>query len=362
MCNSKRMVACMLLTCLLFSGCARGEAKAYIVMEMDSMRVLFENNADERLPIASTTKIMTCLLALESCNLNEMVTASENASGVPGTSIYLSEGETLLMEDMLYGLMLRSGNDAAVAIAEHIAGSEDAFCAMMNERACELGADAYFTTSNGLDSGGNGASARGITLIARKALSLEAFKTIVSTQKRTIPWSDHDYKRVLTNKNKLLTDYDGAIGVKTGYTKKAGRCLVFAAQRKDMTLVGCVLNCPDWFEEAKRLLNKGFDEYIMRTFFTENEIVKTISVCGQTVRIAVGENVSAPVKEGEIAAVRMEIDPIALPVYKGQKAGSVYIFSGEEEITRSELICMDTKLHPSFLSAFQRVVSRWCLL
>lgn len=128
-------------------------ARAAILLEAETGRVLFEKNADERLAIASTTKIMTALLAIESCAMDEIVTAGKNASGVPGTSIYLSEGEQLTMEEMLYGLMLRSGNDAAVAIAEHVAGSVEAFAERMNARAGSLGANAYFTTPNGLDSG-----------------------------------------------------------------------------------------------------------------------------------------------------------------------------------------------------------------
>ena len=212
-------------------------ARAAILLEAETGRVLFEKNADERLAIASTTKIMTALLAIESCAMDEIVTAGKNASGVPGTSIYLSEGEQLTMEEMLYGLMLRSGNDAAVAIAEHVAGSAEAFAERMNARAGSLGANAYFTTPNGLDSGGNGASARGIATIAREAMRHEAFVAIVSTKRRTIPWTDHEYMRVLTNKNKLLRTYDGALGIKTGFTKKAGRCLVFAAERDGMRVL-----------------------------------------------------------------------------------------------------------------------------
>lgn len=357
----KRLILTGLCLCLLLGMSGRGEAKAYILMDFDSGRVLFEKNADQRLPIASTTKIMTCLLALENCALSEMVTASENASGVPGTSIYLSVGETLSMEDMLYGLMLRSGNDAAVAIAEHISGSSEEFAHLMNARAEELDANAYFTTPNGLDEGGNGASARGITKIAREALKHEGFRKIVSTKKKTIPWADHNYERVLTNKNKLLSAYEGAIGVKTGFTSKAGRCLVYAAQREGMTLVGCVLNCPDWFDESKRLLDEGFEMYDLHVFHEKGEMVESIYTGGRRIDIAAQDTVKAPVKEGEDVKTEIRLLDLSLPVYEGQKAGEISVLVNGDRIAVFDLVCQNTETTPSFLSAFKRVASLWTL-
>ena len=354
-----RIVTLFLALCCFMGFDAMGESKAYILMDLDTGRVLYEKNADERLAIASTTKIMTCLLALENSALADRVTASENASGVPGTSIYLSVGETLSMEDMLYGLMLRSGNDAAVAIAEHVAGSVEAFSNMMNERAGAIGADAYFTTPNGLDAGGNGASARGITLITREALFNPDFRRIVGTKKKTIPWTDHEYERVLTNKNKLLSDYEGAIGVKTGFTNKAGRCLVFAAERENMTLVGCVLNCYDWFDEAEKLLDKGFLEYDAKVFLEKGEIVDTILVGGKKVRVAAGKTVKAPLKDGEKTDFKIEIEELSLPVLKGQIVGKASVVAGGDVIMTSDLVSMDTHEKPSFAGALKKVVSLW---
>ncbi|MBQ1256851.1 MAG: D-alanyl-D-alanine carboxypeptidase [Clostridia bacterium] len=338
---------------------AHGEAKAYILMDFESGRVLGEKNADQRLAIASTTKIMTCLLALENCLLTESVTASENASGVPGTSIYLAEGETLSMEDMLYGLMLRSGNDAAVAIAEHISGSASSFAELMNKRAQELNANAYFTTPNGLDEGGNGASARGIVRIACEALKHEQFRKIVSTKKRTIPWADHKYERVLTNKNKLLSDYEGAIGIKTGFTKKAGRCLVFAAEREGMTVVGCVLNCPDWFDESERLMNDAFQTFKVSVFHGKGETVRKIKVGGRDIEIAADRDVKAPVREGENVKTEIRMLDLSLPVFEGQKAGEILLIADGEELAAFDLICKNTETKPSFSSALKHVISLW---
>ncbi|MBQ9856134.1 MAG: D-alanyl-D-alanine carboxypeptidase [Clostridia bacterium] len=359
----RKRAVCLLISVMLFiTDFAKAEAKAYILMDADTGRVLYEKNADTRLAIASTTKIMTCLIALESSMLTEKVTASKNASGVPGTSIYLSEGETLSMEDMLYSLMLRSGNDAAVAIAEHIAGTTEEFASLMNKRAKEIGADAYFTTPNGLDEGENGASARGITLISKEALKSEEFRRIVSTQRRTIPWKDHEYERVLTNKNRLLKDYGGAIGIKTGYTKKAGRCLVFAAERENMTLVGAVLNCPNWFDEAQVLLDRGFEEYDARLFYKADEVIETVVIDGQTIRIGSVADVKIPVKTGEEIEEKTEFTDLALPIDKGQIIGKLRLYSDEKEVASFDLLSLDTKKKPSFANEFMRILSLWTLL
>jgi len=357
--RTRRVMCGFLCAVFMLFGNAEAEAKAYILMDFESGRVLAEKNSDQRLAIASTTKIMTCLLALENSSLSEKVTASKNASGVPGTSIYLSVGETLSMEEMLYGLMLRSGNDAAVAIAEHVSGSTKEFANLMNARAAELGADAYFTTPNGLDEGGNGASARGLTLIAREALKNEDFKRIVSTKKKTIPWVDHEYERALTNKNKLLSDYEGAIGIKTGFTQKAGRCLVFAAEREGMTLVGCVLNCPDWFQEAERILDEGFETFDVCVIHEAGEIIKTVYVGGREINIACKETVKAPVREGESIRTEMLLNDLSLPIHEGQTAGKIKILADGKKIDDFDLVCMDTQTTPSFLSAFRRVIALW---
>ena len=250
-----RGAVCMMAAAPL---CAAGaeeidiSARAAILIDAASGRVLYAQNADTRYPMASTTKIMTALLALENSAPDEIVTASERAAGTGGTSIYLSAGETLSMEEMLKGLMLRSGNDAAVAIAEHIGGSVENFAAMMNARAEELGADARFVTPNGLDAEGHGASARAMALIAREALRRDDFRALVGTQRAVIPWRDNQYNRVLTNKNRPLNDDEGGTGVKSGLTQKAGRCLVFAAERDGLELRGLVMGCEEVFPGAER--------------------------------------------------------------------------------------------------------------
>lgn len=235
-------VCCAALT--LLNGHARAQeeklietsAKAAVLIEKNTGRVLYRRNEETALPMASTTKVMTALLALEEGQLDDVVTVSRNAFGVPGTSIYLSEGEKLTLRDLLYGLMLASGNDAAVAIAEHIGGSVDAFCRRMTERAAELGCqNTVFLSPNGLPTLGHHTTAYDLALIAREAMDHPEFREIVSTRRASIPWEGRTYSRILNNKNRLLTDYDGATGIKTGYTKAAGRCLVFGAKRDGLS-------------------------------------------------------------------------------------------------------------------------------
>ena len=221
---------------------AQGEtsAKAACVLELETGRVLFEQNARARLPMASTTKVMTALLAIENGDLSAPVTCSANAFGVPGTSIYLAEGETLTLEQMLYGLMLASGNDAAVAIAEHIGGSVPQFVQRMNARAAELGAaNTHFANPNGLPDDTHVTTAYDLALIARAAMGNDTFRKIVSTQRAEIPWAG-GHTTVSSKQNRLLESYPGATGVKTGFTSRAGRCLVFGASRDGMELVGVV--------------------------------------------------------------------------------------------------------------------------
>ncbi len=213
-------VYCALLT--LLEGAASADetqsesvttsASAAVVIDMETGRVLLSYHENEPLPMASTTKVMTALLALENGNLDDVVTVSQNAYGVPGTSIYLSLGEHIRLRDLLYGLLLASGNDAAVAIAEHIGGDVETFCRMMNQRAQELGCqDTVFVNPNGLPADGHHTTALDLALIAREAMSHELFREIVSTQRATIPWEGRSYDRVLNNKNRLLSDYEGAL-------------------------------------------------------------------------------------------------------------------------------------------------------
>lgn len=350
---------------LLYNGCARAEsARSAILIEADTGRVLYEKNAHEALPMASTTKIMTALLALENGDLDETVAAGPNAYGVPGTSIYLSPGEELTLRDMLLGLMLASGNDASVAIAEHVGGTVEDFCRMMTERAEEIGCEnTVFTTPHGLPAAGHHTTARDIVLIAREAMKLPAFREIVSTQRAEIPWAGHEYSRVLTNKNRLLSSYPGAAGVKTGYTKAAGRCLVFAAERDGLRLIGAVLNCPDWFDAAESLLDAGFENWQMVTLYAAGETVRHLPVRGGTapyVRAVAASDVAAPVSINAWPDLTIELpEVIAAGVRKGDVIGSVSLTDGGETIVTVPLIAGETVEENAFRSRLLRILALW---
>ena len=358
------LLACMML-CL---PCARAsepftvEAKAAVLIDADSGRVLFAQNADEMLPMASTTKIMTAILALENCSLDEQVTASENASGVEGTSIYLSVGETLSMEHMLYGLMLRSGNDAAVAIAEHVAGSVEAFAEMMNERAEELGADAHFVNPHGLPAEGHAASALGMAKIMRHAMTIPEFRTITATQRKIIPWVGNEYSRVLENKNRLLSTYEGANGGKTGYTNAAGRCLVFSAERDGLSLIGVVLNCPTWFDTAETLLDYGFENFHAETALEEGQSAGEAPLRGgasDTVAVVAGGSLRSAVALGTPYTVRYIYKELTAPVARGDVVGTARMESGGEVIAVCPLLAAEDVPAWSLSEALRAVLRNW---
>lgn len=242
------------------------EAKAECVMELNSRRVLYEARGDTRLPMASTTKIVTAATVLENVSdLKEKVEIPAQAAGVEGSSVYLKAGDVYTVEELLYGLMLRSGNDCAVALALHCSGSVARFASQMNETAQKAGALASrFENPHGLPQANHYTTAHDLSLITCYAMQNPVFRTIVSTR--------YYEPRHWKNKNKMLALYDGGIGVKTGYTKEAGRCLVTAAKRDNMTLVCTVLNCPTTYERSAKLLDDAFSAYHNERVLSADEI------------------------------------------------------------------------------------------
>lgn len=238
-------------------------AASMITTEAGSGRVLYEKNADSRRPMASTTKIATAITVIDNVpDLEKTVVIPDCAVGVEGSSIFLSKGETASIRDLLYGLMLQSGNDCAVALAVTTAGSVEKFAALMNETARKCGAnDTNFVTPHGLHDDNHYTTARDLAKISAYAMKNATFREIVSSKRHTMPWAGHDCDRVILNKNKILTTFDGGDGIKTGYTKKAGRCLVASATRDGMTIISVVLDCGPMFEECRNLMEKAFEEY-----------------------------------------------------------------------------------------------------
>lgn len=340
----------------------RVDAKAAVLIEADTGRVLYAQNADEMLPMASTTKIMTALIALERGSLSDAVSAPEEACGITGTSIYLTPGEILTLEQLLYGLMLRSGNDAAAAIAIHIGGSQNDFVALMNKKALEMNIDANFENPHGLDEDGHKASALALAMIMREALKNEDFRTITGTQKKIIPWEGNEFSRVLQNKNRLLTSYEGTVGGKTGYTGKAGRCLVFAAERNGMTLIGCVLNCSTWFDTAEKLLDYGFENFSLKSVYTAGEVLdKTEVVGGQRryVELCPEENVVFPLGLDEKYTVNLQISKATAPVKKDAVAGMLNIQINGENVMSAKLLYRSDVARNDIEGAMLRIIRGW---
>lgn len=275
-------------------------AQAAVVMEQSSHRVLFAKNSDEHLPMASTTKIVTALTVLNHANLNDVVEIPSQAVGVEGSSIYLRAGEHLTVKELLLGLMLRSGNDSAMALALHTAGSVEAFAQLMNETACQNGCtDSNFVNPHGLHDPNHYTSAHDLALLTCAALDNADFREIVSTKTVRISNEGMDCDRVLVNKNKLLNSYFGADGVKTGYTKKAGRCFVGSATQNGMQVVVVVLNCGPMFEETAQMLDAAFANYSMQTVIPQNKVCAVLRQKGKDVYYRCPERFRYPVRKGE---------------------------------------------------------------
>ena len=237
-------------------------ARGAVLMEASTGDVIYGQNENARLSMASTTKIMTALVAIEALPLDTAVTIPPEAVGIEGSSVYLCEGEVLTMEELLYALLLASANDAATAIAIAVSGSVEGFADRMNEKAESLGlASTHFVNPHGLDDPEHYTTALELAIITREALRDPVFRKICSTARKTIPLHGDEGVRLLINHNKLLSSYEGCIGVKTGFTKKTGRCLVSAAERDGVTLIAVTLGAPDDWRDHKTLLDYGFATY-----------------------------------------------------------------------------------------------------
>lgn len=304
-------------------------ASAAILIEADSGRVLYEHNADQQMLIASTTKIMTALVVLESCDLDEMVPITQ-AHMAEGSSMYLQPGEELTVETLLYGLLLCSGNDAALALADHCGPGVEVFVEKMNDKAKELGlVNTSFANPNGLDDEQHYSTARDMARLAAYAMENETFSRIVSTKSITIDG------RTMTNHNKLLSRYEGCIGLKTGYTRAAGRTLVSCAVRDGMKLIAVTLkDGNDWADHAA-LFDYGFSQYQMQSPAVRGKAVCEIPVLNgteQKVSLCYGADFSYPVQAGETLEVQWNIPECTFaPVKDGEQAGeAVYCFNGQE--------------------------------
>ena len=317
-------------------------AKVACLMDYESGRVLFSHNDTQQVPMASTTKILTAIVAIENGNLDDIVTVSKNAADTWGSDIKLKAGEQMTLRQLLYGLMLNSGNDAAVAIAEHVGGSVEGFAEMMNKKAAEIGAvNSHFVTPHGLDVSGHYTTGRDLAEITRYALHNKVFSQIVGTKTISIPG------RTLHNTNELLGYLEGADGVKTGYTGLAGRCLVASATRNGRRYIAVALGCvttQDRTQTCTELLNYAFDNYKTKELFPKGLPLAKIKVeKGKSDYVQVftdKEGISVPVTDKEFDKVQVKMDypaQLEAPVSNGMNVGTAYVMIDGNVIAKYRL-------------------------
>ena len=315
-----------MLAAVLFLPCRVDAVSAEKAIMVDGIsgRVLYEKNPDQRSLIASTTKIMTALIICEQCNVLDRMRIPEEAVGIEGSSMYLREGEILTIQELLYGLMLSSGNDAAVALAIYCGGTVEGFVELMNDKARNLGlTGTHFENPNGLDSPGHYSTARDLAKLAVYAMENPVFSRTVSAKTITTG------QRYLRNHNKLLWQIEGAEGVKTGYTKAAGRSLVSSTTRDGRRIIVVTLNAPDDWQDHATLLEQGFARYNVQRIVTKDDLAGVLEVAGGQ-----GGKVEIRAAEHFVYAIAADENPVLMlpgpgfvyaPVPEGGEAGYAYV-------------------------------------
>lgn len=372
----KRLGISFLLVILLSHTIYAGEtpgtiySKGAVLIEKDSKRILYERNAYERMAMASTTKIMTCILTLESGKLDEIVTVSKKAARAPKVKLNLQTGEKQRLGDLLYSLMLESHNDTAVAIAEHVGGSVESFCEMMTEKAKTIGAhDTSFETPSGLDSEKHYSTPYDMALITAYALDNPEFIKIINTPSIEIPTSktEGSKQHALVNKDRFLHQYEGAEGVKTGYTSKAGHCFVGAVKKDDMELIGVALGA-GWDSKGKerkytdviKLMNYGYKNYKKYKVLDEGEEKGALKVTKgkvEEVTLYCDETIILPLTEVEKANIELKktvTNEIQAPLETGQVVGKIEVVCQDKILKEAKLIVKEEVGKATLLDKLKR--------
>lgn len=355
----------------VFANTPSPVSNAAILIDRKTGRILYAKNEHTPLKMASTTKIMTAILAIENCNLDDIVTVSQNATKAPKTKMFLKEGEQIKLKELLYGLMLESANDAAIAIAEHVSGSVEAFCDLMTEKAKQIGAkNTSFETPNGLDSENHYSTAYDMAIITKYALENETFLAIINTNQVSFNTDKSSYS--LVNKNRLLKEYAGADGVKTGYTGGAGHCFVGSATRDNLALISVVLGAgygnsgkeQKWID-TKELLNYGFENYEYKTVLKAEDFCEKAKVYDgieDFVEVYLKEDIILPLtdEEEEILEIKVDIlDNLKAPIYKNMKVGTVSILLNGEVLKTANLLAKNSVEKETFSYNFDKIVKEW---
>ena len=319
-------------------------AKSAAVIECSSGEIVFSKNENERLPMASTTKIMTAITVIEASDLSARVTVPKEACGIEGSSVYLREGEVFTVEELLYALMLASANDAATALALHTCGSIEAFADKMNEKAASLGlTDTHFTNPHGLNDSEHYTTAKELAIISAYASQNEDFRRICSTKKTIIRRDSKESARLLTNHNKMLTLYEGAFGVKTGFTKASGRCLVSGAERDGLSFIAVTLCAPDDWNDHRALLDLAFSSYEKKTLLSKSELTLSLPLAGglqSSVLCTNAEEISVIVPKGTCSFEQvLEIKRFEFaPVERGERVGRIIFRYKGKAIAQSSIV------------------------
>ena len=362
------LIVIILLICQTVPAYAAGEpyvsADAAVLMDARTGQVLYERNPHKRRAPASTTKIMTALLALEIGRMDQLVTVSPQAARVEGSSIYLQQGEQISFADLVSGALIKSGNDACAAIAEYIAGGIGGFAELMNLKAIAIGAwDTHFVNPHGLPAREHYTTAYDLGLIAVHALRNEKFAEIVSTREKTIDGPGEGWDRRLTNTNQMLWKYNWADGVKTGTTSEAGQCLVTSASKDSRRLVAVVLRSGDRYVDTIKMLEYGFDNFEHRQVTVAGEVLRMLPVReGMSDRVAVkfaaDLAVLVPKNRPEALEIETEITPtLAAPVLKGQKVGMLKVNVDGRTIGNVELVASAAVPERTWWRMFKKWVS-----
>ena len=333
--------AAALLAAALVFPCQALSAESAILIDAQTGRVLYEKQADKQSLIASTTKIMTALVVCEQTNVLDRVRIPQEAVGIEGSSMYLKAGEVLTVQELLYGLMLHSGNDAAVALAIYCGGTVEGFAELMNDKAHRLGMDdTHFVNPNGLDAPGHYSTARDMAKLAAYAMENPIFAKTVSTKTVNVT------NRTLANHNKLLWTLDGADGVKTGYTKAAGRILVSSCSRNGRRLIAVTMNDRNDWKDHKELMNSGFGDYSVCQLITTGECLGTAAVISGkqgSVQLLAAQDFSYALAENEqLEIVLPKPGFVYAPVARGQEAGFAYLCLNGKTVGKIPLVYGET--------------------
>lgn len=342
-----------------------------LLMDGENNRVLYEVNGYQEMPMASTTKIMTCIIALEAGNLNDVVTVSSYAAGMPDVQLHIKAGEQYYLKDLLYPLMLESHNDVAVAIAEHIGGSVEGFATMMNDKARSLGCNnTNFVTPSGLDAEGHYTTAKDLAVIASYAIKNKDFITITNTPTYQFKELKKGRTFSVSNKNKFLYMMDGAIGIKTGFTGKAGYCFVGALKRSDRTLISVVLAC-GWpprknlkWADTKQLMTYGIENFEKKQIFEEVNLDPVYVEDGQRAYIGLDIKGDLNLLLGKNEKVSIEYElPKSLyaPVEKGSKVGVAKYYIDKKLYTEIPIFTTEESKKIDFNFCLKKIIKLWSL-